>query len=59
MVTMFGGRVTDVSAGEVSINSGVSLSGAEFLRDVAEPAGAALPVLAVGLALSQHLVLQP
>lgn len=59
VVTMFGGRVTDVSAGEVSIKYGVSLSGAAFLRDAAEPVGAALPFFVVGLVLTVWLVSRP
>lgn len=56
VLTMFGGRVTDVTAGEVSLAFGVSLTGAEFLRDTAEAAAAALPFSVVGLALSVWLM---
>ncbi|MEV6966540.1 hypothetical protein AB0M47_15635 [Hamadaea sp. NPDC051192] len=56
VVTMFGGRVTDVTAGEVSLSFDVSLTGADFLRDTAKAAAAALPLLIVGLGLSVLLI---
>ncbi|MCP2328793.1 hypothetical protein HDA40_007300 [Hamadaea flava] len=45
-----------MTAGEVSLAFGVSLSGAEFLRDTAEAAAAALPLFIVGLVLSAWLM---
>jgi len=59
VISMFGGRTTDVSIGDVSIKFGVSLSGAEFLRDAAEPAGAVLPFFVIDYLLMWWLMTRP